>query len=298
MTAVTLRPRRPARSGTSLKRTSVTSMLFLGVMAVYFLFPVYWLVISSLKTSSALFSTGGFAPGGPFSLFSNLGHVFTYDGGEFLYWIGATLLYAVVGGAAATLFSVMAGYGFAKYEFRGRGLMFGIIIGGVLVPVTALALPLYLLFHAVSLINTVWSVLLPSMVSPFGVYLARIYASRGVPDEVIDAARIEGAGELTIFRRVGLRLMAPALVTIFLFQFVSIWNNFFLPLIMLTNSHLYPIALGLYNWSSRTQYAGAPPFLYSALLTGALVAVVPLVAAFALLQRHWVSGLAIGAVEG
>jgi len=167
-----------------------------------------------------------------------------------------------------------------------------------LVPVTALALPLYLLFHDLSLINTLWSVLLPSMVSPFGVYLARVYAARGVPDEVIDAARIEGAGEFTIFRRVSLRLMAPVLVTIFLFQFVSIWNNFFLPLIMLTNTHLYPLSLGLFDWNSNTQYAGAPPFLYSIVLTGALVAIVPLVVAFALLQRYWVSGIAVGAVEG
>jgi multiple sugar transport system permease protein len=192
----------------------------------------------------------------------------------------------------------MAGYAFAKYRFSGRGLLFGLIIGGVLVPVTALALPLYLMFHAVSLIDTVWSVLLPSMVSPLGVYLARIYAARGVPDEVLDAARIEGAGEFMIFRRIGLRLMAPALMTIFLFQFVAIWNNFFLPLIMLTNDHIFPLALGLYNWNSGTQYAGAPPYLYSIVLTGALIAIVPLVVAFALLQRFWVSGLTTGAVEG
>jgi multiple sugar transport system permease protein len=281
-----------------LKRTSAPGMIIVILAAIYFLFPIYWLLVSSFKSSSELFATNGFVPAAHFDLFSNLDHVFTYHGSEYLYWIGDTILYAVIGGGLATLFAALAGYAFAKYEFRGRGLLFGIIIGGILVPVTALALPLYLLFHDLSLINTFWAVLLPSLVSPFGVYLARIYASRGVPDEVLDAARIDGAGEFGIFRRVGFRLMAPALVTIFLFQFVAIWNNFFLPLIMLTNHHLYPLALGLYDWNSKTQYAGAPPFLYAAVITGALVAVVPLIVAFALLQRYWAGGLAVGAVKG
>jgi multiple sugar transport system permease protein len=273
-------------------------MVVVVLLAVYFLFPIYWLVISSFKSSSELFSTSGFLPGSHFALFSNLAHLFTYDGSVYLYWIGDTVLYALVGGGAATLLAAMAGYSFAKYHFPGRGLMFAIIIGGVLVPVTALALPLYLMFHDLSLVNTVWSVLLPSMVSPFGVYLARIYANRGVSDELLDAARVDGAGELTIFARVGFRLMAPALVTIFLFQFVAVWNNFFLPLIMLTNNHLYPISLGLYGWDSQTQYAGAPSFLYSVVITGALIAIIPLVIAFTLLQRYWSGGLALGSVKG
>jgi len=282
----------------SRQQTTVPGMIVVVLLAAYFLFPVYWLVISSFKSSSQLFNTSGFLPGPHFALFSNLAHLFTYDGSIYAYWVADTVLYALVGGGVATLLAAMAGYSFAKYAFHGRGLMFAVIIGGVLVPVTALALPLYLMFHDLSLVNTFWSVLLPSMVSPFGVYLARIYANRGVPDELLDAARVDGAGELTIFARVGFRLMAPALVTIFLFQFVAVWNNFFLPLIMLTNSHLYPIALGLYGWDSQTQYAGAPPFLYSVVITGALVAIVPLVVAFSLLQRYWSGGLALGSVKG
>lgn len=278
--------------------TTVPGMVVVLLLAIYFLFPIYWLLISSFKSSSELFNTSGFLPGPHFALFSNLAHLFTYDGSVYLYWIGDTALYALVGGGAATIFAAMAGYSFAKYDFRGRGVMFAVIIGGVLVPVTALALPLYLLFHDLSLVNTAWSVLLPSMVSPFGVYLARIYANRGISGELLDAARVDGAGELTIFARVGFRLMAPALVTIFLFQFVAVWNNFFLPLIMLTNSHLYPVALGLYGWDSQTQYAGAPPFLYSVVITGALVAIVPLVVAFTLLQKYWSGGLALGSIKG
>lgn len=307
-----LGPARKAKSGSRAKRAkkggvlsgglqgraSAPNMIVLVFFAVYFLFPIYWLIIAAFKEPSQLFSTNGFLPGSKFGFISNLEHVFTYQGSVYLYWLGDTVLYAVVGGALATFFAAVAGYGFAKYEFRGKGVAFGIIIGGVLVPVTALALPLYLLFDKLSLVNTIWSVLIPSLVSPFGVYLSRIYAGRGIPDEIIDAARVDGAGEFGIFRKVGFPLMVPALVTIFLFQFVAIWNNFFLPLIMLNNPKLYPLALGLYSWNSSTTYAGAPPFLYSAVITGALVAVVPLVIAFTLLQRYWSGGLSLGAVKG
>lgn len=278
-------------------RISVVGMIFIIIMTIYFLAPVYWLLISAFKDSGTLFSSNGFVPSTKFHFFSNLMHVFTYQNSIYLYWVGDTILYAVIGGAISTLLAAMAGYAFAKYRFLGQGTLFGIIIGGVLVPVTALALPLYLLFHFVHLINTVWAVLLPSFVSPFGVYLARIYASSGIPDELLDAGRVDGAGEWRLFSAVGLRLMTPALVTIFLFQFVSIWNNFFLPLIMLNNTKLFPLALGLYEWNSSTQYAGAPPFLTATVITGALVAIIPLVIAFSLLQKYWAGGLSVGAVK-
>ena len=130
------------------------------------------------------------------------------------------------------------------------------VLAGVLIPGTALALPLYLLFSAMGLANTYWAVLIPSTVSPFGVYLCRIYAAAAVPDALLEAARIDGAGEARIFGGLGLRLMTPALVTVFLFQFVHIWNNYFLPLVMLSDSGLYPIKLGLTSW---TGYADRQP---------------------------------------
>ncbi len=276
---------------------SILGMMFLGLMAIYFLVPIYWLIISAFKTSGELFAHNEFAPSAHVHIVSNIVHVFTYQHAVYVSWVIHTILYAVGGGAVATLFAAMAGYAFAKYQFVGRSTLFGVVIGGVLVPMTALALPLYLLFHAAGLVNTVWSVFLPSVVSPFGVYLARIYAARGVSRELLDAGRVDGASEWRIFFTVGLRLMAPALVTIFLFQFVAIWNNFFLPLIMLNNSRLYPLSLGLYEWNSLSQYAGAPTFLIATVITGTLIAVIPLVIAFVLLQRYWTGGLAVGSVK-
>ena len=153
----------------------------------------------------------------------------------------------------ATILAGMCGYALAKYRFRGRELLFNVVLGGVLVPATALALPLFLLFSQVQLTNTFWAVFLPSIVSPFGVYLARVFAEASVPDELLEAARLDGAGEVRTYFTVSIRLMLPALITIFLFQFVGIWNNFFLPLIMLRSEELFPVTYGLYAWNSHDQ---------------------------------------------
>ena len=205
--------------------------------------------MSSTKGPSTLYASEGFW----FSqlhLVPNLTGLFRYDGGIYWHWLINTLL-TPGSGRCATLLASAAGYALAKYEFRGRQLMFRSFWAGVLVPGTALALPLYLLMSKVSLTNTYWAVFLPSIVSPFGVFLARVYAAAAIPDELMEAGRIDGASEGLIFRRVALRLMSPALVTMFLFQFVAIWNNFFIPLVMLSNTRLYPVTLGLYTWNNR-----------------------------------------------
>jgi multiple sugar transport system permease protein len=189
----------------------------------------------------------------------------------------------------------MAGYALAKYVFRGRNLIFSLVLGAILVPGTALALPLYLLMSRVGLTNTYWAVLLPSFVSPFGVYLSRIYAAAAVPDELLEAARIDGANEFRTFT-IALNLMIPALVTIFLFQFVAIWNNYFLPLVMLSDEKLFPITVGLQTWNVTT--AGATKFLYGLIITGALISSIPLLAGCVVLQRFWRGGLGAGSVKG
>jgi multiple sugar transport system permease protein len=168
------------------------------------------------------------------------------------------------------------------------------VLGGVLVPATALALPLFLLFSQVNLTNTFWAVLLPSIVSPFGVYLSRIYATASVPDELIEAGRIDGAGEVRTFFTVSVRLMMPALITVFLFQFVSIWNNFFLPLIMLRSQELFPVTYGLYAWNTQLNQI---PELRTYVLVGSFLSILPLIVTFLLLQRFWRNGLGTGSVK-
>lgn len=274
------------------KRVLVTGGLVAA--AVYFLLPVLWLVIAATKDTGDLFGSFGLTFSDPQPL-TNLRELFTFADGIYLRWTVNSLIYAGGGALAATLFAAAAGYALAKYSFRGREALFNVVLGGVLVPATVLGLPLYLMLSKVGLANTYWAVLLPSMVSPFGVYLSRIYAAAAVPDELIEAARVDGAGEITIFRKISLRIMTPALVTVFLFQFVGIWNNYFLPLVLLSDDHLYPITLGLVTWQG---FADHQPILYQMVVVGAFVSTVPLVAAIVVLQRFWRGGLTQGSVKG
>lgn len=288
------RPKRAAERESVVSRSG--AMLVMAVFTFYFLIPIWWLLVSATKTRGEFASTAPlwFTPDGVSNLIGNLGALFGYNSGVYVHWLVNSVLYAGVGAFLGTLVAAMCGYALAKYRFRGREVIFNVVLSGVLVPATALALPLFLIFSEVQLTNTYWSVFLPSIVSPFGVYLARIYAASSVPDELLEAARLDGSGEVRTFFTVAARLMSPALVTMFLFQFVAIWNNFFLPLIMLRDQTLFPITLGLYTWNSSI---GQAPELRSLVIVGAFVSIVPLIIAFLSLQRFWSGGLAAGSVK-
>lgn len=273
---------------------SVMMVAFMFTAMACFMLPLWYLLVASSKDRADLTNT----PGLWFSEFKlgvNVSETVSRDGGIFWRWLFNSLLYSGVGAAIGTIVAVMAGYALAKYSFPFREAIFNTILAGVLVPATALALPLFLIFAEVGMTNTYWAVLLPSLVSPFGVYLSRIYASASVPFALIEALRLDGSGEFRIFFILARALMRPALVTVFLFQFVVIWNNFFLPLIMLVDQDLFPMTLGLYTWNSQTQQ---DPSLATAVLTGSLLSVLPIIAAFLMLQRYWRGGLGAGGVKG
>lgn len=279
----------------STRTSRVLTTVLSIVVGIYFLLPIIWVAIASTKNSTDLFGTFGLWFSDQPQFVENVVSLVTYNDGIYFRWMLNSAVYAGVGAAVATIIATAAGYAFAKFSFRASNLMFGIVLGGVLVPGTALALPLYLMASQMGLANTMWSVLIPSLLCPFGVYLSRVYAASAVPDELLEAARIDGAGEAMIFWRVALRMMTPALVTIFLFQFVSIWNNYLLSLVMLANDELYPLTLGLSTWF---QYADREPILYTLTVVGSFVAIIPLAIVILSLQGFWRSGLTEGGVKG
>jgi multiple sugar transport system permease protein len=286
MTTLTAPRRKPAQ-----KRSVVaTTLLLLG--AAYCLLPVLWVLIASSKSASELFSTFTLAPST--HLWDNLVDLNGYRDGLYWRWMVNTLLYAGVGAAVSTFISAMAGYALAKFEFRGKSAVFNLILAGVLVPGVLLAIPQYLLLAKVGMTNTYWAVLLPSFISPYGIYLARIFAAAAVPTEILEASRIDGAGDWRTFARVVLPMMRTGLVTVFLFQFVAVWNNFMLPYIMLGNDKLYPITVGL---NGLLNQGASQPAMYTAVVTGALVSILPLIALFLALQRYWQVDLAAGGVK-
>lgn len=274
-----------------LRGFAPTALLLLG--AVYCLLPVSWVIVAATKSRAELFSANAFEPGTGF--FSNLTELDAYRDGIFWQWMANTALYAGVGALLSTLLSAVCGYTLAKFRFPGRNLIFNILIGGILVPAVVLAIPQYLLLSKLGLADTYWSVLLPGILHPYSIYLARVYAGAAIPDSMLEAARIDGAGETRLLRQIALPMMTPGLVTIFLFQFVAIWNNFLLPFIMLADDQKFPLTVGLYTLLAT---GANQPALYTLVITGALLSIIPLIALFLTMQRYWRTDLSGGAVKG
>lgn len=291
--------RRAARSGfanVANPRRSTLMTVLCSIFAIYCLFPFVYLLINATKSQADFTSTFGLWFGGEFNLWDNIVTVFTYQDGIFGRWFLNTILYVVVGAGGATLLAIMGGYALAKFRFPGRKAVFAVIIGSISVPGTALAVPQFLLFAQLGLTNTPWSMIIPSLISPFGLYLMWIFSEQAVPTELLEAARVDGAGEFRTFFQVSLPLLAPGIVTTSLFTIVATWNNYFLPLIMLKDADWYPLTIGLNQWKDQANTAGGTA-IQNLVITGSLITIIPLVIAFLLLQKYWQSGLAAGAVK-
>jgi multiple sugar transport system permease protein len=291
------RPRLRSRRTSHARPTpSVLLTVLTALVGVYALIPLVWLLINATKTQPDLFSSFGLWFSGDFALWDNIVGVLTYDGGVFGRWFLNTLLYVVLGAGGATLLALLGGYGLAKFDFPGKRAVFAVVIGAVAVPGTALAVPTFLMFANMGLTNTPWSVIIPSLISPFGLYLMWTFAADAVPNEIMEAARIDGASEARTFFQVCLPMMAPGIVTVLLFTVVATWNNYFLPLIMLRDPDWYPLTLGLNAWNAQATTAGGEA-IFNLVIAGSLLTILPLIAAFLLLQRYWQSGLAAGSVK-
>jgi multiple sugar transport system permease protein len=289
-------PRRRRRNSPLQPRKSVAFTLLMGVFVIYSLVPLAWLVINATKTQAGLVSSFGLWFDDEFVLFQNIWETLTYRDGIFLRWFGNTLLYVVIGAGGATLLATLAGYGLAKFRFTGRRAVFAVVLGAIAVPGTALAVPTFLMFSQLGLTNTPWAIIIPSLISPFGLYLIWVYAVDSVPTEILEAARMDGAGEFRTFFTISIKLLAPGIVTVLLFTVVATWNNYFLPLIMLSDPTWYPLTVGLNQWNAQATGVGAQP-IYNLVITGSLLTIIPIVVAFLGLQRFWQSGLSAGSVK-
>lgn len=264
------------------------------IVAAYFLVPVLWLVIASTKSTGDLFSTPGFAFA-DWHLWDNLAALNSYEGGIFWRWGLNSIIYSVIGSAFTTLVCAATGYALAVYRFRGRATLIAIVLASLLVPGSVIAQPTYVLLVQLGLDNTYLGLLLPALCYPFGVLLCFIYAQGAVPIELVEAARLDGAGEFRIFGTIGLRLMSTGLVTVLLFAFLGSWNSYILPLLVLTDSSLMPLTVGLTGWS---QASITIPGLQILTVVGSLVSIIPIAIVFLSLQRFWRAGLTAGSVRG
>lgn len=298
MTSVSDRPRRAGVPHTPANpRKSVVLTLVTGLFALYCLLPMVWLLLNATKSQEDFVSTFGLAFGDRFALWDNIVEVFTFQDGIFSRWLLNTVMYVVVGALVSTFLAALGGYALAKHDFAGKRAFLLVVLGSISVPGIALAIPQFLLFAQLGITNTPWAVLIPSFINPFGLYLMWVFAAQAVPDALLEAARIDGAKEFRIFLQIALPMLAPATVTVLLFSFVSIWNNYFLPLIMLKDPIWYPLSIGINQWNKLGSTAGNGELIQNLVITSSLLTIVPLIVAFLSLQRYWQAGLTLGAVK-
>ena len=278
------------------KRTNIGVLAVLCIMAFYACAPLWWLIVSVTKNRVDLYNTNGLWFGHSNNLLENFQQLFTYENGLFFRWMGNSLLYAGVGSIVCMFVSLAAGYSLSKFDYPGKKLGMGLVMVSFLIPSALLTMPMYLMFSKVQLTDTVWSVLIPFVINAFDVYLAKTYIDGSVPDELLEAARVDGAGELRIFGQIVVPLLTTPAATIFILTFVLNWNNFFLPITMLRGSDKWTLSLGLYSFMQTKQTSLFDPTTIA--LAGAVMSIIPLAIVMIAMQRYWKSGVALGGVKG
>jgi multiple sugar transport system permease protein len=277
--------------------------LLVAVLLVFFVLPVVWLVLAPTKSDYALVHDNPFAVGSFQNVALAWNHLIDFQGAAILVWLKNSAIYSLGALVITLLATIPAGYGLALTRFRGRQLLLTLTLIVMLVPTSALVLPIFLELSTVHLVGTSWSVILPFSFYPFGVYLTYIYYSTSLPTDLLAAARIDGCSEFQIFTKIALPLAKPVIGLVAFFSFVGNWNNYFLPLVMLAKSQAYPIQLGLQQLMASTPafnpgLGGAQldigrPELALAIIIGIL----PVLLIFLFSQRTLVAGLLAGSTK-
>jgi multiple sugar transport system permease protein len=267
--------------------TAIVNGLLIG-LALISLFPLLWMVsVSFMQAGAASTLPPPLLPAAP--TLANYREVFVRAG------MVRSLMHSVFLAGAVTLcslaFNTMAGYAFAKLEFAGRERLFKTLIGALLIPGQVAMMPLFLLLKQMGLVNTYGGVIVPAIAGIFGIFLVRQYA-RTIPDELIDAARVDGAGEFRIFTRIVVPLLRPVLASLAIFTFLGCWNDFMWPLIVLTDGELQTLPVALASLSLEHVQDN------ELMMAGSVVTVLPVLLVFLALQKHYIQGLLLGSVKG
>jgi multiple sugar transport system permease protein len=272
----------------------------------YFVLPMVWLVLAPSKDTTQIYNGTPFSFGSITRIIKSWNNIASYQNGEILIWFGNSVEYAVLSLLGGLAISIPAGFIIATARFPGRRLLLWLTLIGMLLPPSALVLPLFLELNLVQLINTAWAVILPAWFFPFGVYLAYIYYASSLPPELLDAARVDGCSEVDVFRRVALPLATPLLGLLAFVSFSANWNNFFGPYVMLNDDTLYNLPVGIYNMLASTSALqpgfnpnpGAIAFQHADAAMAGLIMVVPVAIVFLFAQRYVISGAFTGSVKG
>jgi multiple sugar transport system permease protein len=277
-------------------------VLVVAAFASFFLVPIIWLLVAPTKDGRELLLGAPFAIGDLETLAANWSSLMAYQGGIMWTWLGNSAVYALGALVLTLLVSIPAGYALALTEFRGRRVLLAVTLIVMLIPNTALVLPIFLELSAVRLVGSPWSVILPFSFFPFGVYLTYIYFSTTISRDLLDAARIDGAGELRVFAQVAMPLATPVIALVGFFSVVGNWNNYFLPFVMVPGRKA-PVQVGLAELLSNVPAfnptnASSTTIDLPVLALATLLSVAPVLLIFLFSQRFLVTGMTAGGTKG
>ena len=276
--------------------------LMLVVATMFFIVPLIWLLIAATKTEHELAVRSPFAIGSWDTFTSNVRQLFDFQSGAVVGWMRNSAFYSIGALIITLAISVPAGYALALTEFRFRRVLMVTTLVVMLMPNTALVLPVFLEMNKVGLVGQPLSVILPFSFYPFGVYLTYIYFSTSIPRNLLAAARLDGCNEVQVFSRIALPLAAPVVALVAFFSFVQNWNNYFLPFVMLPSSDSYPMQVGLSTLLSSTpafnpSAVGSESMHLPALAMATILSMLPVLILFLFSQRFLVAGMTAGGVK-
>lgn len=303
----------------SSKAYKMISIIVIVIIAILFAFPLYWIITGSFKTAASINSTTPewwpsewvlsnyqtllskhSAPiweiGLPFSKYFTSDHktIMLFTGPEVpaaIRWLLNTVFMAVVSMILTCITAALAGYALGKKRFIGRGFIFTLIVCAMALPKQVILIPMLREMSDLNLYNTIWAVILPIVGWPFGVFLIRQFA-QGIPTEMLEAARIDGAGEFKTFTTIAFPMLKPGIGALAIFTFINSWNDYFMQLIMLTSTETLTIPLGI----AKLQGENATDF--GLIMAGAALAAIPIIVVFLIFQKYFTKGITMGAVKG
>lgn len=261
--------------------------IVLILLAIFATIPFYWAAVSSFKISSELFERPSIIIENP--TLENYTDLFTTT--SYAKWFANSCIVAVSHTILVLFFSSLGGFGFAKYEFRGKNILFMVALGSMTIPLWGIVIPLFVWFSGLGLIDTYWALILPGSANAFGMFLMRQYI-QGIPSEMLDSARIDGCSEFRIYYRIVLPVIKPALGALAIYAFLFSWNNFLLPLVLIRSPEMFTIPVGL------AAFVGQKDPKYGMLMAGGIISFLPVLIIFLTMQKQLVAGLTLGSVKG
>ncbi|MEG0962577.1 MAG: carbohydrate ABC transporter permease [Lachnospiraceae bacterium] len=275
---------------TSVKRLRIYDaviMVIMVIMAILFIFPIYWIITGSLKDAAAI--NAAIPQWIPKNItWDNYTRLFENPA---LRWLLNSIVISLAAMALTCITAAMAGYALAKKRFVGKTILFSLLICAMALPKQVVLIPLLKEMSFLHLHDSLWAVILPTIGWPFGIFLMKQF-SETIPTEMLEAVRIDGAGEIQTFLKIVLPIVKPGIGALAIFTFISSWNDYFLQLIMLNSKATLTISLGIAKLQSEMSND------YGLIMAGAALGAIPIIAIFLMFQKYFTQGITMGAVKG